>query len=77
MAAKKSKIRKSQVVMILARLVFAGLAYRNIIHPKGIILPPGAGKSAFVGAKNAWKLSRNWVKKNSRRITINSSTTCR
>jgi len=55
-------MKKSTILITLLRATFLVLAYREVAHPKGVIIPPGTGRTTTYYAKSCYHICRSYLK---------------
>jgi len=55
-------MKKSAILINLARATFVVLAYQQLAHPKGGLIPPGTGRTSFQYLKSCYHISKSWMK---------------
>jgi hypothetical protein len=55
-------MKKSAILMNLLRAGFVVLAYKEIAHPKGGLIPPGTGRATAYYAKSCYHITKSWFK---------------
>jgi hypothetical protein len=55
-------MKKSAIITNLLRAGFVVLAYKEIAHPKGGLIPPGTGRMTAYYVKSCYHIGKSWVK---------------
>ncbi|HRO43486.1 MAG TPA: hypothetical protein PL009_11680 [Flavipsychrobacter sp.] len=55
-------MKKNAIIINLLRATFVVLAYREVAHPKGIIIPPGTGRTTAYYLKSCYHIGKSYLK---------------
>jgi len=54
-------MKKSRILVNLLRGLMVVLAYKNVVHPKGGLIPPGTGRHSFQYLKSSFHIARGML----------------